>query len=91
MTSIAQTGARERYAQQPRSSWGEVPLTPLSVVLLELEKICGKFHKFSDEEITELLPKKNKNTRKNTTQRMKLLFEEYLLYRLDTPLYPKFV
>ena len=69
MTSIAQTRARERHAQRPRSSWGEVPLTP-SVVLLELEKICGKFHKFSDEEITELLPKKNKNTPKNTTQRM---------------------
>ena len=76
MTSIAQTGARKRHAQQPRSSWGEVPLTP-SVVLLELDKICGK--KFSDEEITELLPKKNKDTRKNAIQRMKLLFEEYLL------------
>ena len=74
MTSIAQTGARKRHAQQPRCSWGEVPLTP-SVVLLELDKICGKFHKFSDEEITELLPKKNKNTRKNAIQRMRLLFE----------------
>ena len=68
MTSIAQIRARKRHARQPRSSWGEVPLTP--AVVLELEKICGKFHKFSDEEVTELLPKKNKNTRKNTTQRM---------------------
>ena len=33
-------------------------------VCIELEKIFGKFHSFSDEEIAETLPKKNENTRK---------------------------